>query len=213
MASKSDDYPELGPRDTKPIATPRSWASHLRLSPSEGFVLSRVDGKTSYEQICHMTGLGVDASLEILRKLRRERLILHPGESAKTPPPTTTGPPRRRTRSGVSTRVPLLQLHDDGSEVDPALLQQGPGLDADTKARIVRLHRRMRGMKPHELLGVAPGADGGAIKRAYFAASKELHPDRFYGLDLGLYREKLSDIFAQLTQAFDQCKKSSDPAG
>ncbi|HEY0714401.1 MAG TPA: J domain-containing protein [Polyangia bacterium] len=207
MASRKDDYPDLGPRDTKPIATPRSWASHLRLTPKEGFVLSRVDGKTSYEQICQMTGLGLDASLEILRKLRRERLILHPGESAKTPPPVTAGPNRRRTRSGVSTRVPLLQLHDDGSDVDKSLLKQGTGLDADTKARILRLHKRMRGMKPHELLGVSPGADGATVKRAYFAASKELHPDRFYGLDLGPYRDKLSDIFSQLTHAFEQCKK------
>jgi hypothetical protein len=207
LIAPSDDYPDLGPRDIKPIATSRTWASHLRLSPSEGFVLSRVDGKTSYQQICQMTGLGLEASLEILRKLRRERLILNPGESAKTPPPTLTGPTRRRTRSGVSTRVPLLQLHDDGTDVDEAMLAEGPGLDRDTKARIVRLQRRVRAMKPHELLGVAPDADGRAIKRAYFAASKDLHPDRYYGVDLGPYREKLSDIFAHLTHAFEQCKK------
>ena len=45
------------------------------------------------------------------------------------------------------------------------------------------------------------------VKRAYFAASKELHPDRFYGKDIGPYRDKLSDIFAQLTRAFEQLKK------
>jgi hypothetical protein len=207
VASPTDDFPDLGPRETKPIATPRSWGSHLRLTPEEGFVLSRVDGKTSYEQICNMTGLGVDASLAILRKLRRERLILHPGESGKTPPPVLTGPTRRRTRSGVNTRIPLLQLHDDDSQVDEALLKEGTGLDVETKARILRLHKRMRAMKPHELLGLSPDADGKTVKRAYFAASKELHPDRYYGLDLGAYRERLSEIFAQVTHAFEQCKK------
>lgn len=202
----SDDYSDLGPRDTKPIATPGSMASHVRLSPSEGFVLSRVDGKTSYREICEMTGLGLEATLKILRKLRRDRLILHSGESVDTPAPVASGPDTRRPRSGGLPQS-LLQAHDDGSPVDAAELTQGPGLDAETKARILRLHRRMRTMKPHELLALAPDAGGSAIKRAYFAASKELHPDRFYGLDIGPYRERLSDIFAHLTRAFEQCKK------
>lgn len=201
----ADDYPDLGPRDTKPIATPRSVASHVRLSPAEGFVLSRVDGKTSYREICAMTGLGLDATLDILRKLRRERLILHAGEGADTPAPVLTGVGSRAVDAAQPTS--FLQGHDDGTAVDAGDLAQGPGLDIETKARILRLHRRLRDMTPHQLLGVATDARGSVIKRAYFAASKELHPDRYYGVDLGPYRDKLNDIFAALTRAFDHCKK------
>ena len=101
----------------------------------------------------------------------------------------------------------LLEVHDDGSAIAPSDLAPGPELDPETKSRILRLHRRLKSFKPHELLAVPPGADLVQIKRAYFAASKEIHPDRFYGKDIGPFRGLLSDIFAQLTRAFEQLKK------
>lgn len=204
------DFPELGPRDCRPVPNGTASLSSARLSPVEGFVLSRVDGKTTYQDICQLTGLGVEPTLEILRKLRRERLIMNPGEKPETlwPASKTAAGGRSRVRAlGPGAQASLLELHDDGSPVDAAELAQGPGLDKETKARILRLHRRLGTLKPHELLALSPGADPAMIKRAYFAASKELHPDRYYGQDLGPYRDKLSDIFAQLTRAFEQCKK------
>jgi DNA-binding Lrp family transcriptional regulator len=208
--ARSDDFPELGPRDARPTTNPAISLTSLRLSPVEGFVLSRVDGTTSYDDISRLTGLGVEPTLEILRKLRRERVILNPGEKPDPPsaPPARSGSARPRSRIGIAAAPPsLLELHDDGSPVDAADLVLGPDLDAELKARIVRLHRRLKALKPHELLGISPGADANLVKRAYFAASKEVHPDRFYGQDIGPYRDLLSDIFAQLTRAFDQCKK------
>jgi curved DNA-binding protein CbpA len=71
----------------------------------------------------------------------------------------------------------------------------------------LRLHRRLKSLKAHELLAVPPGAELAIVKRAYFAASKEVHPDRYFGKDIGPYRGLLSDIFAQLTRAFEQLKK------
>ena len=204
--SLPDDIPKLGRKGDRPQQNPGAILGDVRLSPVEGFVLSRADGRTSYEEICQLTGLGVEPTLDILRKLKREQLIINPGEKpTATVRPTGRGP---RTRSGGTT-VPasLLETHDDGSPVTEAELAPGPGLDTETKTRIIRLHRRLRTLKPHELLAVSPGADPGMVKRAYFAASKELHPDRYYGNDIGTFRDKLSDIFAQLTRAFEQLKK------
>ncbi len=191
------------------MVNPAANLGNFRLTPVEGFVLSRVDGKTSYELICQLTGLGTEPTLEILRKLRRERLILNPGEKAEPPSRSiTTGAKGSKSRVGnPAPAASLLEVHDDGSPVGAAEMAEGPGLDAETKARILRLHRKLKSLKPHELLSVAPGADATIVKRAYFAASKEVHPDRYYGKDLGPYRDRLSDIFAQLTRAFEQCKK------
>jgi hypothetical protein len=203
-----DDIPGLGRRSDRPTVNASVNLTEVRLTPVEGFVLSRVDGVTSYEDLCQVSGQGMEATLEILRKLRREGILLNPGEK----PEARKGPTKQKTlsgraRTGTSPGLSLLETHDDGTEVDGALLAEGPGLDADTKARIVRLHRRLKNMKPHEILGVSPGADAAMVKRAYFAASKEVHPDRFYGKDLGVFRDKLSDIFAHLTRAFEQLKK------
>ena len=74
----------------------------------------------------------------------------------------------------------------------------------ETKRRIVRLHRRLRKLAAHELLGVAEDADTATVKRAFTAASKELHPDRYFGKDLGNFREKLAKIFARMTEAVQE---------
>jgi hypothetical protein len=328
----SDAFPGLGPKSERPRLNPTVNLGDVRLTPTEAFVLSRVDGRTSYEEICEMTGLGTEATLGILQKLRREKLLVHAGEKPAAPParpapiepvtaphavqtppgnahptpphtmavppeassgygwpsppprtappaapppappapppppppappphtghatpprpmpavqppviaqPTTTGvtatyhvppvfaptsdePPttnqpasgRGHDRSRATTKpkaapapASLLETHDDGSPVDPADLAIGPDLDVETKKRIVRLHRRLKSLKAHELLVVPPNAELAAIKRAYFAGSKEVHPDRYYGRNIGIYKGLLSDIFAQLTRAFEEMKK------
>lgn len=219
MAESEDipaDISDVGKKGDRPTLNTAANLTEVRLTPVEGFVLSRVDGLTSYEDICQVSGLPVAATLDILRKLRREGLILNPGEKPEKPDPAKAkaqaspgiaARPRRRLTLGVPVAVSLLEVHDDGSPVDRAELAKGPGLDEETKARILRLHRRLKTLKPHELLALSPGADPAMVKRAYFAASKEVHPDRFYGKDMGPYRDKLSDIFAQLTRAFEQLKK------
>ena len=206
----SAHIPGVGRKTDRPTVNQAISLHDVRLTPVEGFVLSRVDGQTSYEDICQLTGLGVEPTIEILRKLRREKLLLNPGEKAEKPDGGKAGPrtgARPRPSLGTPAAVSLLEVHDDGSPVDAAELEKGPGLEKELKTRILRLHRRLKTLKPHELLALSPGADAAMVKRAYFAASKELHPDRFYGKDIGPYRDKLSDIFAQLTRAFEQLKK------
>jgi hypothetical protein len=199
---------ELGAGDVRPVVNPAFAVGSARLTPVEAFVLSRVDGATSYDDICRLTGLGTEPTLEILRKLRRERLLLNPGEKSETTPVPVLRPSERpRSRVGNPAHGSLLEHHDDGSAVGADELAKGPGLDPETKARILRLHRKLKALKPHELLALSPGAEVNTVKRAYFAASKEVHPDRYYGQDLGPYRDYLNDIFAQLTLAFEQCKK------
>ena len=54
-----------------------------------------------------------------------------------------------------------------------------------------------------ELLEVPRAADKKDIKRAYFKMSKELHPDRFFGKNIGPYRERLSKIFQSVKAAYE----------
>ncbi|HEX8952754.1 MAG TPA: DnaJ domain-containing protein, partial [Polyangia bacterium] len=54
-----------------------------------------------------------------------------------------------------------------------------------------------------ELLEIARDADKKEVKRAYFKMSKELHPDRFFGKNIGPYRERLSKIFQSIKAAYE----------
>jgi len=46
-------------------------------------------------------------------------------------------------------------------------------------------------------------ADTREIKRAYFRLSKEFHPDRYFGRELGPYADRLSKIFQAVKAAFE----------
>jgi len=233
-----DELAGLGAKGEKPHLNPNLDFSHLKLTPTEGFVLSRVDGRASYDEVCRVSSLGREETLAILRKLKTEKIILGQGETAPAPSPQRT---QRSMRSSVPNFHPktpppvvvtvamlrqaqeksagksdqdqaaamsVLERLDDGGAVDPSDLVEGPDLSDETKKRILRLHRRMRKLAPHELLGIAPDADSAAVKRAFGAASKELHPDRYFGKDLGRFREKLAKIFNRITEAVQELEKA-----
>jgi DnaJ-domain-containing protein 1 len=233
----SDDISGLGPKTERPKLNTSADLTRLKLTPTEGFVLSRIDGATSYEEICRLSTLGREQTLSILRKLKRDLLILGPHD--KPPPPRKTQRPAPKSPSpergpktpapvvvtkemlrkvqeraggkaeGAEQQVPsVLERLDDGSPVEPADLIEGHGLPVETKRLLVRLYRRLRHLAPHELLGVPENADKAAIKRAFAAASKELHPDRHYGKDLGSFGDKLAKIFARMTEAVHELEKA-----
>lgn len=244
----SDQIPGLGSRSDRPRLNTTADLLGVQLTPTEGFILSRIDGRVSYDEICRMSSLGREETLAILRKLKQHRLLLGPNDPDPVPPPkprpseTSRSPerprtPERRPRdrwpqtpaptlvtdemlrkakeksdgTDVETKPEIgsmLERLDDRSPVAPAVLAEGPDLPEETKARIVRLHRRLRKIDPHELLGVPADADVATIKRAFAAASKELHPDRYFGKDLGSYREKLAQIFARITEAVQALQKA-----
>jgi len=188
--------------------------------------MSRVDGQSSYAELCNVTGLGGAATLEILRKLKNAGLIYNPGEAPSTPVPAKVATPapepkvkiepssdQRPRRATTRPSKTVLERFDDGSVVDPAELIEGPDLDPVMKARLVRAARRLGKLSPHELLGVAADADHTALKKAYFVASKELHPDRFFGKDLGSFRGLLERLFRAITQAYETLDKPQENKG
>jgi DnaJ-domain-containing protein 1 len=239
----SDQIPGLGAKTERPSLNAHADLSRVQLTPTEGFILSRIDGRVSYDEICRMSSLGREETLAILRKLRQQRLILGPGDAAMPPEPEKPAAAQTPDRAvavrqgGTNTPAPVvvtdemlrkaleksegrvdenkeqprsvLERLDDGSPVDAAVLAEGPDLSDELKARILRLHRRLRKLEPHDLLGVAPDADSATIKRAFAAASKELHPDRYFGKDLGSFREKLAQIFARITEAVQALQRAA----
>ena len=55
----------------------------------------------------------------------------------------------------------------------------------------------------HEILGVPRDADRKALRKAYFALSKELHPDRFFRRNVGPFGKRLERIFGKIVEAYE----------
>jgi hypothetical protein len=91
-------------------------------------------------------------------------------------------------------------------KVKPASLSESPSgiqLAEEQIKRIDEFYGALDKLDAFQLLEAPRGADDKAIKRAYFRLSKEFHPDRFYGKELGAYRLKVSKIFLAIKDAFE----------
>jgi curved DNA-binding protein CbpA len=55
----------------------------------------------------------------------------------------------------------------------------------------------------HEILGVPANADRKALRKAYFALSKELPPDRFFRRNTGTFGKRLDRIFGKIVEAYE----------
>jgi len=74
-----DEIAGLGHRTGRPRPnTAIDWANQ-KLTPTEGFVLSRVDGRMSYDEICMVSGLSRDETCGSCATSNKLRLILGRG--------------------------------------------------------------------------------------------------------------------------------------
>jgi hypothetical protein len=170
-------YAGLGPDTLVPVVLPEALGQ-LTVGAEEGFVLSRIDGRTSVADICLLVPFDPELTVTILKRLFALGAIDIPGA---IPPPTK----------------PLAA--PDGVGLDLT----GIDLTLEQAQRIDAVFAALETRSAFELLEVQRGADKKEIKRAYFKLSKEFHPDRYFNKNVGPYKERLSRIFQAIKAAFE----------
>lgn len=172
----------LGPTTLVPQLRPGGFAN-LKLGPEEGFVLSRVDGRTTVGQLLDLVPFDGEVTVTILKQLVRVGALDIPGADISVPLPVLT------------PEVPATPVANTPLE--------GLDLSAEQARRIDDFFASLDRRDAFELLEVTRDADKKEIKRAYFKLSKEFHPDRFFGKNIGPYKERLSKIFQSIKAAFE----------
>jgi curved DNA-binding protein CbpA len=158
----------------------------LGLSVEEGFIASRIDGHTGVKDIAHLVGKSEEDTRRVLDRLAKVGVVLF----GDTPKPEAGPKPNRDGKLEFGDFLfPVTLMHE---EVD---------LDEDEKKRIIFFHEHLSKWTHYELLQVKRRDDAKTIKRAYFARSKEWHPDRFRRGDLGSFKKMIDDIFKQVQVA------------
>ncbi len=184
----ADPLSGLAPKEAIPKFKSAAPLSQLGLGPEEGFVLSRVDGTTRLGELLQLVPFPPERTVEILRRLWLAGAIEIPGHA----PPVIAAAPPVVLAGGASPAAPRATVVPPGVELT---LEQVNNLD--------EVYAQLRTRTAFELLGLSRGADKKDVKRAYFKLSKEFHPDRFYGKKLGIYSERLTQIFQAIKAAFD----------
>ncbi len=178
--------------------------TQLHLDPFEGFILSRIDGRTSVDDIADLTGASVEQVEGALAKIdaagglewmEEPRIRSTPPEKPRRAMPTP-GKGTVRTRPAPPGASRLLY--------DPAELEEADvDLDVDRRRTILDAYYRLEELDHYALLGVERDADKAAIRAAYFTLSKQFHPDTLYGKRLGTYKSKMEAVFQRLTEAYE----------
>jgi len=76
-------------------------------------------------------------------------------------------------------------------------------LSSDMQGELRALEARGARVSHYELLGIPADADRASIRRAYLEKSKKLHPDAWYGKELGEFQPMLSKWFQNLAAAYE----------
>lgn len=160
------------------------------LTPTEGFLLSRVEADITVGELVAVSGLcQADAmraiyGLALGGYLKRERwqTVLR----AQTQPPST----KRDT-------VPVVA----SPPVEPQRTQEDDLKDF--------LDRMDSAANFYDVLNVGSNTPAAEVKQQYYALARKYHPDRFRGIGESMLHVRLESAFARVTQAYETLMDSS----
>jgi curved DNA-binding protein CbpA len=170
-------------RERIPQLAPGWAAEDIVLTPAEGFLISRIDGQTPWAVLRQIGGLSPQQVDDYLDRWVEAGAIRFIEKMADSP----------GGKEDLDVEAALDASLDISEDLQRRILAYELGLDRSY----------------HELLGVERGADPQTVKSAYFALSKEFHPDRYFRKNIGSYAERLDRIFKKMVEAYELL---SDPA-
>jgi curved DNA-binding protein CbpA len=182
--------------------------SSLTLSPAEGFLLSRIDGRTPrgvLRQIGALSPGEIDRCLERWLKEGVLELVRPARTKAARPAPAAAGAAAKRTAAPKSAAPPKPAVEvPTAPQCAPGLPALDPSLELDVEMQQELLAFAARLSRPyHQILGVSRDADAASIKKAYFALSKKLHPDRYFRRRIGPFAPLVERCFKKLLEAYE----------
>ncbi len=170
----------------------------MTLTPSEGYVLSRVDGSTSVAEIASISPLGEDETLRCVYALVSAGVV---DLTSRTLPLTSRiQPPAPR-----EVRISAPDLQKKEAQESPAPPGQGEEILADIAAK----HASLETADYYQLLEISPGASDDEIKKGYYAMAKKYHPDRHHLPHLRAVQGLLEELFAKVTVAYQELSDSA----
>jgi curved DNA-binding protein CbpA len=170
----------------------------FKLDPTDGFLLTRIDGRLDAKDLARETGLPEFSVESALEKLEKLGVIERIDPSAAEPPPPPPPRPHEARSALPQFRAGLVE-----AKYDPKELDEEVDLKAEQKKKILDVYYRLEDLDHYSLLGVSREADKKTVKRAYFELAALFHPDRYFKKNLGTFKAKMEVLFARVTEAHD----------
>jgi len=186
-----------------PKVAPGTDLTKLPIGAREGFLLSRIDGRTPLGDLASLCGFPADEVERLLARLIELRAAFigdKPPWSIRPPPPPEPPPAVEAPAPPKSKPKPRPVR---ARRWEPRELDEQVEIELEFKTRILDLHTYLDDLDHYELLEVARDVDRKAIKGAYYALASKFHTDRYFGKNLGTFKSKMEAIFSKVTSAHD----------
>lgn len=160
------------------------------LSVEEGFIASRIDGRTPLVDIARMVGKSPQETHRLLQRLAKAGVV-RLGDELEKERPRRPKPESLESQASYGDYI-----------FPPHLMMAEADLSEDERKRIIYFHEHLTHWTHYELLQTKRKDDPKVIKRAYFLRSKEWHPDRFRRPNLGPFKSMIDRIFQQVQTGY-----------
>ncbi len=176
------------------FAKESSWMdANLRLTPEEGFLLSRVDGAATALEILQLSPMGENDTLRLICALvvagvlvveSTPRLLVETRPDVIRPPKPPPEPPRLETVK---------------KDVEPELSPEAKRFCDEMHAKHATAHE----VTYYELLEIAPNASSDEVKAGYFKFAQKLHPEHRASLKIRDEDGVLDDLYLATKAAYE----------
>ncbi len=83
---------------------------------------------------------------------------------------------------------------------------EAPNVDPAVVDRLKQIWKALPTLNYYQLLGIEPAADDRTIKQAFYAASREYHPDRYFRFPNENFRNAVNTIYKRISEAYTVLK-------
>jgi tetratricopeptide (TPR) repeat protein len=168
----------------------------ITLSPSDGYILSRIDGTLSTREVMQLLSLPGEDVQRSLFGLLCTGVVEHapgpPKAAAKAIRPPRPAPAPVPTPVGAPVAAPAKPAPPE------------PSADSLAKRKeIVQAFETLRTKSHFEVLGIERTATDAQVKDAYFRLAKRFHPDTHHDPNMADLRDKLETVFIRLGEAYE----------
>jgi len=162
-------------------------SSRVKISLQQGYLLSRLEQARTVQEILSMVPGDEEAT-------KRNLLVLWAYGILNSP--------------HLSRLLPRI---DPQSKPEPARVLISEKVTDELQKQIEMIEQTYVALSHKDyytLLGVTTKADMAQIKTAYYRLARKFHPDRFYGLEDSVVKEKIDIIFSTINVAYETLKNT-----
>ena len=202
----------IGDVDRKLVLATDPWlrAQPVGLTPTDGFVLSRVDGTLSARELVGLIPLPAEETEKSLLGLLCTGAVAFAADrpvaqgtgsfkraaaAAPSPPPPPAAPP---------AAPPIAASPPAAAGPAPQPSPKSPGPTAEEVRRLIlETYESVRQRDHFEMLGVTPAADDVELRAAYARLARVLHPDACRDPILADVSEQREAVFVRVREAYE----------